>query len=428
MWLSAFFLIALVGCEKFDEKNVGGTLLPEGDKAGIFRVDTFSLKTSVFTPDSIATDELSLLCLGEVNDPVYGNQKAGIFSQFLLSQNNISFGDNPVLDSVVFSMRISSIYGDSATSFTFNIQEATEDYALDSNHYSNTTVVTTGENLIFPGQETNVFSVTDSISLETGKVAPQIRMRLKDEFGQKILNATSTDLTNNENFLQFLKGIYTTATIASGTKGAVYYLAPTALESRISIYYTSDSDTSTTQQEFRIGVNAVAERFTTFTNDYTGTPVEQALNGNDDGSNVYIQSGAGVASLIEIPYLKSILDSGLIAINKAELHMYYDYSDPDFAVHKDVFVARVDDDGKNQIIADQFEGSAHFGGVLVDSIGNQMVINITRHLQQVLNGQVPQNGLQLLPIAAGVSVNRTVFGGQNSVNKKPQLIIYYTKP
>ncbi len=425
VWLSAFFLFGLVACEKFDEKNVGNVLLPEGDKAGIFQ-RTFDLRTSTFLPEEIATDELTVMILGDLYDPVFGNTKAGIFSQFLLAQNNISFGTSPQLDSVVFSMGLSTVYGDSTSTFTFSVEEASENYPLDSTHYSNTEVVTFGENLIFPGRETTQFSASDSVINAQDTLAPQVHFRLKDDFGQKILNASAENLADNTAFIEFFKGLRTTATLSSGNIGALYYLLPTGANSKIVFYYTNQEDT--TQQRFEVGVNAVAERFSTFSNDYTGTPVEQEINGTGDSSSLFVQSAGGVSSLIEFPNIKEALDSSYIAINKAELQFSFSASDAQLPIHSSVFVARLDDNGETQLIDDQLEGSAHFNGFLVASDSNVCSINITRYFQQVLSGTLPDNGLHLLPIGAGVSANRTVFGGHTSVDKKPKLVITYTKP
>ena len=105
--LSLFF----TACED-DQNNVGLDIQPPGDRLNVFTTDTFSVYAYSKPVDSVRTDETSVSLLGSIHDPIFGTTTASLYTQFRLSETAVSFGDNPVLDSLVMTLDYKSLYGD----------------------------------------------------------------------------------------------------------------------------------------------------------------------------------------------------------------------------------------------------------------------------------------------------------------------------
>ena len=103
-----FFILILIvssiftACEQ-DFSEVGSDLVNKNNfNALLFKnteIDAFSVKVN-----RVQTNNSNVFLLGTYSDEVYGNTTASIISQLNLVTTNPSFGNNPVVDSVVFSI------------------------------------------------------------------------------------------------------------------------------------------------------------------------------------------------------------------------------------------------------------------------------------------------------------------------------------
>ena len=74
--------------------------------------------------------------MGQINDPEFGVNSGGFYTQLLLTQNNIDLGSNPIVDSVVMSYMYSGYYGDLVDFSGLFIKEIEESIYKDSTYYS----------------------------------------------------------------------------------------------------------------------------------------------------------------------------------------------------------------------------------------------------------------------------------------------------
>lgn len=405
-----------VGCS--EPSVIGLDVQPLTDRANVEYTDSVSLITSALLEDSIRTDETTLNLLGSYTDPIFGTSSATSYFQIRLPSNDIDFGTGPILDSVILSMAYNGYYGDTLATQNLYVYELSESFYKDSTYYSNKDF---SYNSTPIGTLTFSPRPTDSVLVGSIKEAAQLRIRLSDSFGSNLLNAGTANLANNDAFLQFFKGLYIkTDEISSPNLGSILYFDLLSSLSRLTLYY---NDTLS----FHFIINTESARVNHFEHDYTGTNI---LNSSTYNATVYVQAMAGIKTKIELPYLSNFVDSGPIAVNKAELVVTVEEGTTDLYESPDkLLLIRVDSLGKNSSspVPGDLTGEAPSAGVTYNSDTREYRFNIANHIQDILSGKVNDYGLFLLPAGAPVSANRAVIAGGQNINYRMKLQLTYTK-
>lgn len=346
--------------------------------------------------DSLRTDKVSTLLLGEINnDLVFGKAEASFATQFQLPYNNLNVGnsDSLFVDSVVLSLSYAGFYGEESSVFSVNVYELSESLNADSSYYSN-------ENLTYSNTlsylNSVVFNSNDSVTIGGTKKAPQLRLTLDNNLGERILNASGTsDLENNANFLTFFKGVF--LTVSANGNGAIAYFNPSSSNSKMSVYYHSPNIDSLS---IDFGMAGDATRINIFNNKSLTAPSPQLA---------YIQSMAGQKVAIEIQNLDSLRYFFINkAINKATMSFTLSTDDIAlFAPHTKLYLVRINQEGKEVFLTDYLvEGESFFGGNLEN---NTYTFNITRYFHQLLYDTEFTSELHLVPSGGSVNANRTIL-------------------
>jgi hypothetical protein len=422
-----FFLVFLfISCNKEPDK-IGLKIRPDDDQVNIQYTDTTKVLAYSVLEDSVRTDETQYSLLGSYLDPVFGKTTACIFTQVRLSENGYEFGSNPVLDSLVFTLDYSGYYGDTNTLQVFRIFELSEELYKDSIYYSNDYIPNQGielANISFYPRPNKKITIGEE------EMAPHLRIKLYDEFGDKILTAPESTFVDNDSFLEFLKGFYIMAEPVT-TEGAILYFDLMSELSQMVIYYSNDEQDSLS---FEFIINEKCARFINYNHyDYENADPEfKAQVLNDDttlGENrLYLQAMGGVKTKIFFPDIKELNANGRVAVNEAKLVIngyeeITDYKAPDRLV-----LIQITEDGSTKIIIDQYEN--YFGGSY-DSTANQYIFRITRYIQSLLQEGNEDYGIYLMIIRASLVANRFVFNGtlpdpQTPFSKRFKLNVTYT--
>lgn len=429
---AVFFAVITFGCK---EKNIPGLeVQPPSDKLGLVYTDTITVVSYTLKENRIRTDETFLNLLGSYTDPIFGVTEASFCTQFLLPVPNLDFGSPSVLqaDSFVLSLRYNGYYGNTDPQ-TFKVYELTEDISNSEVYYSNDSVK---YNLIEVGAIYNhVPNTTDSINIGGTNTDPHLRIRLKNSFAQKFINASgSSDMSTNQAFTSFFKGLYIKPdNVHVSGKGGIFYFQLLSNISKLTLYYTNTSTNTSGSQDFVI--NELSARFNIFKQNYNfinNSPISAALNDTSIGKQkIYIQSMGGVKTKIYFPYFKNLALKGNLIINQAQLVLSVNEDGTginQYGPHNKLTLAAARADGSNAIIIDQLEGEAYFGGNF-STTSKEYRFNITRHMQRLINGQVPEDfGLFILPSGGAVNANRTILYGSDKEHPKHiKLILTYTK-
>jgi hypothetical protein len=399
--ISLSLIIGLITVSCTDPNTIGLEVQPASDNIIISGTSSFSWQTTqTESEDSLRTDEALNLILGGIDDPIFGYNHSGFYTQILLTENNTDLGNNPNVDSVELSYTYSGYYGDLEDFNSLDVLILQENIYKDSVYYSNS------YQMPYPVGMSYVESFSVS---EDGSESPSLTIRLSDSFGQEILDLQNEGLEDNETFLENFKGI----SVMASAENTMLYLNPNGSNSFLKIYYhNDDSGTDTLSLDFELGVDAA--RINLFNS-------KQLSSLNQVADKVYIQSMAGYKAKIAVnntDSIKSILEGK--AINKVTMSFDVEpTSQSEYAAHDKLFLVRVNEEGNNVFLTDYaIEGETHFGGRLDN---NKYEFNITRYFYQLLNNDAYTSDLYLLPAGGAVNANRTIL------NKDIKLTIHYSE-
>ena len=391
-----FILVIIIFNSCTDPNNLGLEVQPESDIITFNVTENFTWQEGfTISEDSLPSDETLSLLLGQINDPIFGENSAEFITQILLSANNNIIGENPEVDSVILSYSYSGYYGELEDFSSVNVQEIDFDIFKDSVYYSNS----------FNLENTN--SLVNTFAIKKENESPFLKISLKNTFGQKILDFGETTLQENDVFLQNFRGLHVTA----NSQNTILYLNPSGLNTKLVIYYHNSSQDSL-ELEFQLDNNTARVNLFNDKNNFS------ILN---DQSYKYIQSMAGYKLLVNINGLDSIKKvlSGK-SINKAIMTFTIaDDSQIDYPAHEKLLLVRLDDEDRNIFLTDYIiEGESYFGGTLQNGEYN---FNITRYLYQLINNNSYTNKLYLLPTGSTVNANRSIL------NNDVQLTIHFSE-
>ena len=88
---SAYFILG-VGLFACNDPNVIGLELPGSAKFTYNNDSTTNFIVSTISEDNLRSDESLHLLLGQINDPIFGENKGAFATQMLLPSNNMDLG------------------------------------------------------------------------------------------------------------------------------------------------------------------------------------------------------------------------------------------------------------------------------------------------------------------------------------------------
>ncbi len=341
----------LISCKKINESTtLGSDLIPVVDNINTFDTTLDVLAyNDIFnnSNDSSASSYTEVQYLGQItNDPLFGSTDARMFLQLKPGFYKHSFLNRPdslELDSIVLVLDYVNTYGDTVQPQTVRVFEIAQSSsfkksALDSIYnpttqqfqvYSYDTAYKYRQNSIayqnpgMPlGQKTFVPSqLKDSVKVYKDTTAKQLRIKLDNAFGRRLLdydsstvngriNAYSSDSAFNSNF----KGFALEATGGNAVLG----FSLTGANTKLAIYYKdkgnnrpqADWDTTVTYFTFSTSLSASANYIQ---RDYTSTPWYATAGDNVPDNNIFIQNTPGTYAKLSVP--------GLAGLNSRVVHL-----------------------------------------------------------------------------------------------------------
>ena len=422
--LAAFVAVLIFSSCNKEPNLIGLDLLPEGDRLNMSFIDTSTIIAYTVREDSLRTDELSTNLLGYLNDAVFGNVLASIYTQYNLPTNNVSFGANPVADSVVLSLVYNGVYGDSLSQHTVRVFELADTMSVAASYYSNSTIASMPNQI---GEATFVpnFKTADSVNGEARP--PHLRITLSQEFSNRLISADSATLSSNSFFTEVFKGLYITADqVTSNGTGAILYFNLLDEMSKITLHYRNDADTIS----MNFPINGNCGRYNNYNHfNYNGASSDllQQFAGDTTSGNdrIFMQAMAGAKVKLRMPYLKNIPENARIAVNEAILIITDDEPDNVFAPPVQLAMRALDDTGAYLVLPDETIGSVYFGGRYVNN--KEYRFRLTKYVQDRMNNpDAKDNGLMMLIAGSSLSGNRVVLKGPANTTGRMKLVIYYT--
>ena len=435
----AAVVFSFIACDD-DFETIGSNVIGEpGFNAELY--DDVEITARTHNIGAVQTNNLQLNMLGVFEDRVFGLQEANVLSNLMLTTPNPSFGNEPVLDSVVLSIpyfsrevameegtrfELDSVYGNGSIKLSItesrfylnnfdpetNFEQAQKYYSnMEPRILSNLTSNVIYENDNFrPSTDPIVeFSVDPAGEPDTLSLDPAVRLHLDKAFFQsKILDkGGSAELLNQNNFRDYFRGIYIKAEQVSND-GTMMLLNLLHENAGITLYYRtnvtdagdSDDDGNTdelveTRRAYKLGFGARVNTFNQEAPDFS------------EEDNLFLKGGEGSMAVIELftgpdsdgdgvsDELEELRERNWL-INEANLVFHVDRSfTADLDEPERIFIYNLNN---NEVLADYILNAqsqsntaepiaTHLPPLTKDEDGNGLSykVRLTRHIDDMLN-------------------------------------------
>jgi len=422
--LSATFfctLLVIFACKK-KSPNIGQNNIDQNTLLSSGVLDTFTISTFSYMPDSIISSNPAFAVLGSYVDPDFGSFNSEIYSQVRLAGLNPAFGDVSAItiDSFVLSMEYIGYYGKTGTQ-TIEVYELGEDIYDTASYYSFTTINhLTSTDLVKPGFSTYDFDPTKITVLNDDTVSSQLRVRLDESKAMDFINeaSTGTAFVDNDAFLAYFKGIHikTNNGLQSSGDGGAFYFNFSDPDSKMTIYYTQNGE----QNEYDFSINSSSALFNHVEIDNAMTDVETVINDTVSGLDQFYAQSFGARAVIQMPGLDSVPVNAVIHDAYIELPVSYQ-TGADYAPGFDASVSVRLDKNSTQLFGLPIDAP-------YDDFSKSIKINLRSYVQALINGEIENNGIVISPLLYNTSADRIIFNGVLTNNKaKPKFSILYTE-
>ncbi|PLW92317.1 MAG: hypothetical protein C0592_11495 [Marinilabiliales bacterium] len=415
----------MISCESDDQ--LGLDIQPPSDLLDVEHIDTIPIIAFSDREDSVRTDETSRNLAGYYVDPVFGPVYAAFCSQIRLSEEDVTFGNNVIIDSLVLSLEYYDVYVNNKTNnrTTLSVYQLDDQLYIDSAYYSNMPF-NTGRLL---GSKTFVPAPEDSVPVGNDIKKPQVRITLDKNLAKDFVAAADMGyLSDNTTFEDFFHGICVvpSTNISGGSLISFDMLATTTC---LTMYYRTDTDTL----DYVFEINSACARYNYF-NHYSFSGAEAnyiAQMGGDTAlgqDKLYLQPMAGSKIFIQFPGIEDMDILSTIVINKATLVIPVDESDffePIYERPVTLTLAKLDEEGELQFLPDQIYSESSFGGIYDEDL-KAYTFSLTRYIQDLIIGNEENFGLYLMVSGSSVRGNRVILNGPGNLSSKMKLDIAYT--
>ena len=423
--MNVLFAILLCSCKK--DIDTIGLNLQDGTLGNAY-VEIPLTAYSVLE-DSLYTKDLLYTLLGEIHDPVFGTTTAGFCSQFALQGSNTELGEDLELDSVILTLQYGGFYGDTLSDLRLEVYELSEAISNSQYYSTDNTPTHQGVNLVFSTAPVQP-KPTTRIKVDSLNYVPHMRIRLSNDFGNRLLDLSGTSMNNTSTFQSAFYGLVVKAT-STGT-GNLCYFNPVAAMTGITLYYRAGD----LRKKYTFPVSTDCARYNFFTHDYSSADANfqrQVINGDTSlGADIlYLQPTGGVKTRVDFHKLIDWSEGKNIVVNKAELVVTnIDPSESLLTQPGNIGLQRILSDGTATYLPDDaiYTSTSYFGGIY-DSGAKDYHFRITYYIQELLrNGSINDKGINIVVTGAGVRGNRLVFRGTDeSYTDRLKLAIYYTE-
>ncbi|GHV00230.1 hypothetical protein FACS1894159_05590 [Bacteroidia bacterium] len=342
--MSLFSAIYMAGCVSVDDQ-LGLDLVPD-DQQAIILIDTLTIGIESYQtlPDSMVTSNQGYIMCGIMGSADAGATTASGGMQFLPEDKGLTFGYNPVIDSVFMSLVVYNVVGDTTLAkakdyYIYEIKEGALSY--DSTYYAFFDPSTAiHPNPLFRFS----FSGSAHLGYRVNLTDPANILPEGQAFLDRLTQVTAEDSESAETFHNKFGGLWIAPDPATTpADGAICYIYPSITYSSLEYdsyltVHARNFDQSApavvkdtlTRYYFFTSVNASV---TSLSHDYTGTPVQAALaNGTTTVSPVvYSHSPAGATPMLRFSdaftqTLRGMMTHngvqyGSLAINRAEIRI-----------------------------------------------------------------------------------------------------------
>ena len=426
---------ATTGCE--ENTDLGMDVLPSTDLINVKNlVERNSISSFTYREDSVQTDEPSPTLLGMFDDPEFGRTSVDLATQFRL-QFFPDFGTNPVVDSVRLYLYYRGVYGDTVTPQTLRVYELESSLSVDEEYYQGVDLKSYASDQVIGEKVFTPQIRIDATANDTlTRLFSLIKVPLDNSLGEKLINADSLQMVNNDVFLEYFKGLYIEAEKDAEDGGAILQLDAASNDefqgSALVVYYNNDENMNEEEPDTLLNpyvITSFSARVNSIEHDYSGTRFYENLNQeNTEDSLIYVQATGGLRSKIYIDDLTNWKDSVNTAINKAELIFQVDTLASEVEKYpppRQLLFTVLDEEGREFLPVDYLFSDVYYGGAL-NTEDYTYRFNITQHVQQIIDREAENKGFFLTTARKNSEANRVILKGSES-KTGIKLVMTYSK-
>lgn len=476
---SVFAILILPGCNKLENTTLGAELLPGTDQ---LNTDTMLIPVSTISfieQDTTVTGKREQHLIGYFNDPMFGTTTGAAYFQTVPFSYPFQFQvskDSLFLDSVVLSLSFSGTYGDTNAVSRISVYRITDPNFKPDRRYKVNEAPDFFTSDFLGAKSFTAAEIRKGYKLayKTDSAFNQLRIRLSDALGRSILdeNNVTGAFRNDTTFKAFLNGF---ALIPDSTisGNAMHYFSLADPNTRLNVYYrilkpTGGTDTLVANFPFVPELIRSANANKIHRN-FSGGSAEPVLTSGLPSSLSYILTAPGTAVRIQTPAFDTLVGKKYI-VHRAEIVARQLYEGP--LVLENLYTSPVlhlyaiDSEGKNAPLPydslnywtpasfDFFRNvslytinTRYLGGFpsyVKDPSSNtvsEYKLNITRYVQNVINGNTQRKDLKLTApyytefrngVSSVTGINPLAYGrvklGGGLHSQHPMFVrIYYSK-
>lgn len=438
--------VVFIGCN--DDPSEISSMFKSGDLSyGISYVDTLTVRTSTVLLDSLPTSWTGTLLAGKYQDDKFGIVESTAYLQLGPSVSWMPAVD-AIMDSVVLLLPYNGVYyGDTTKVSTLSVHQVSEDFAL----LSLPLYWTDEGNYPYFNESSGLFNTSSfrvantSLGTKTFRPRPNtvdtLRIRLTNDIGNAWMREAKQEtnyFSSSTEFQKYFKGIAIQET--SSTSGSVFGFD--AAGAKIRVYYRMYVDEMLEPAAYDIVYSNYFYQYNKISGDRTNTalaalqPNNKIIPSNNTAHETYLQSGVGIVTKVEFPYIKNLYNvDEIMLINNAVLVIEpvrgtYGATRP-IPSELTLFQTNETNVPLAPLYAD-YSDTDQFAPISFDNeYGTTTGYNfsITQYIQSLLT--VEYTGRPALMIATPLSnfrnsVTRVVIGGGDHPSYKMKLKIYYT--
>ena len=426
-------LLTLASCRKTPD-TIGNNLIGENEYIDIYHTDTVSIVCHSYL-DSVNTTNPSSALLGATKDPVFGTSEASFYTQFRFSVAGQSFGNNPVVDSLVLQLCLTGCYGDTMAWQTAHVYELADSLSTSETYYNHSVVATNtidhANGYQFrPRPHTKATVIgTDTLS------QPVIRIPLSLELGNQLMTLDTNVYSLPDLFKAQFPGLYVACSPVS-QNGAISSINLTNNEYTLLQLYYHDASSPDKPMRYNYYVTSKDAYFNHIDHDYTQGNADftsQVLDGQTamGQQQVYLQTMGGVRTFVQFPNLEhwtDTLEGCHMVINEAKLIVPVVVATLDsvYTAPKNFLLVGFNADSTTYLLPDYYEGNSYFGGTY-NASHQYVTFRVSEYMQSVLMGKKENNGLSLGINGASYNAQRMVAAGPEATDgEKMRLELTYS--
>ncbi|GLU45302.1 hypothetical protein Musp01_29260 [Muricauda sp. NBRC 101325] len=268
-------------------------------------VDTLTINTSTMKFDSIISSEANRILVGKYTDPVFGAVQSS--SYFGMLPNEYTIDDEAVYDSIALILVPDNYYyNDTLQTNNIHVKRLTS-------------ALTTGEDDYFYNTTKAQYEDQDLGVINYAPrpwTADTLEIKLSDDLGKEFFtNFQEKLITTSDQFKDYFKGVALLP--GEDDNGSVIGFSKSTTTCVIRVYYSIEEELERVDDYLEIALDQTSSPIPFFNQIKAENPsenlqnlVNQELNLSSSESDdlSFIQSGVGIATRIQFPYLKSMYD------------------------------------------------------------------------------------------------------------------------